>query len=514
MLAPPPSKTPLTSIHQPAYGPPAPRSRGQLRNGVAGGYTKLYAMTAALCVALDLALPGEIGLVLASALYLVCAMWFGWHEYQVGQPQVNPIVTYQLWQAATLGIAPLYRVLRHGASDAPFGDYRLPLSQVAYGHAIMVVGACALYVGMKHFQPRPPIRQTSMARPPSVMALGFAVVAGGAISFFRDAVKGYAGSSVAQFSLLPMAVLCIIGLNPPKLIRRTKGAQLAILIVGSLFLFLVNARSDSKMDLMFSFIPLIWWVVRSKRAALLVPAGLGFSMLYVLAISPLVMSLRNKMGKDDQQLIRALAPSDDVQVFGILQNEFLNDPAAYAQAGLDTFMGRLMDPTAAGMVARLADERGFLKGQSFTYIPTMLVPRFLWRDKPIVDRGRQFTTALGWASDASTATTSTGETAAGELYWNFGWLGIVIGMYLLGAAVTGLWWRAAGTEPGRGVMEMTAYLGVTLSFIVGTGGTASSLALACLFAGIFWRVLIYVRNTAMRRKHAKSPARMRWQGAA
>jgi hypothetical protein len=61
------------------------------------------------------------------------------------------------------------------------------------------------------------------------------------------------------------------------------------------------------------------------------------------------------------------------------------------------------------------------------------VPRFIWRSKPILDEGGWFTAALrGNSGTAGTVGTSTAVTYLGDLYIQFGLLGIPAGMFLLG----------------------------------------------------------------------------------
>jgi len=82
-----------------------------------------------------------------------------------------------------------------------------------------------------------------------------------------------------------------------------------------------------------------------------------------------------------------------------------------------------------------------------------------WPDKPAVQRGAWFTMYLGASARESEATTSTGMSAAGELYWNFGNLGVALGMFGLGA----LWaflWRLAGTNPVKQPLHMLLYVNV------------------------------------------------------
>jgi hypothetical protein len=56
-----------------------------------------------------------------------------------------------------------------------------------------------------------------------------------------------------------------------------------------------------------------------------------------------------------------------------------------------------------------------------------LIPRFLWKDKPVLDKGRRLSVALGHP-----ATTSAAITPIGDLYSLYGWFGVAAGMLLYG----------------------------------------------------------------------------------
>ena len=59
------------------------------------------------------------------------------------------------------------------------------------------------------------------------------------------------------------------------------------------------------------------------------------------------------------------------------------------------------------------------------------------------------------------ATTSTGITTVGELYWNFGTIGVIVGMLAYGI-FTGLLWRMAGKYPVARPLHMLLYVIVTI----------------------------------------------------
>ena len=72
-------------------------------------------------------------------------------------------------------------------------------------------------------------------------------------------------------------------------------------------------------------------------------------------------------------------------------------------------------------------------GWSISYIPMSFVPRIVWPGKPKFMTGQWVTDNFGGGPHVSS---STGATWIGELYYNFSWPGIVIGMMILG-----VWFR-------------------------------------------------------------------------
>ena len=83
----------------------------------------------------------------------------------------------------------------------------------------------------------------------------------------------------------------------------------------------------------------------------------------------------------------------------------------------------------------------WLSGASLRDIPAAFVPRSLWRDKPLPLDYRLSRALYGKETVAGTP-----FTVPGELFWNFGVIGVLVGMALAGA-LAGLGWQALG---GRG----------------------------------------------------------------
>lgn len=75
--------------------------------------------------------------------------------------------------------------------------------------------------------------------------------------------------------------------------------------------------------------------------------------------------------------------------------------------------------------------------KSFIEAATIMIPRLLWKDKPQASSVR-FTTYF-FTRDLQLSRGSSQETwggisptVVGELYWHFGWIGVIVGLYFLG----------------------------------------------------------------------------------
>jgi hypothetical protein len=376
----------------------------------------------------------------------------------------------------------------------PYASRFIQLTEIAYGHAILVVGACALYLGMKQFQSKDAMPRTGRAGAVSGWEVLFCFVAGTVIVLFSSDLARSLGGPLAALSPMPLAGLSLLAIKPPLSLRRIDWAYWSILMAGTLILLLVYARGDSKMMLSFSFVPLGLATLRRGRALVTIAMAIGFIALYLVVVAPLVTNIRTATQRTEQTSVRVLDTDALDTVSARLQSQFRDDPAEYLNTWLKITMLRLADPVPAGLVAGYAASGGLLRGAGMDYILTSFVPRMFWHDKPVMDRGRYFTVVLGMASDEHTATTSSGQTAAGELFWNFGWFGVIIGMYLLGAVLSGVWWGADKGDPTSGVLEMTAFIGVVLYFVLAVGSAAGTVFVGAVTSGVILRALILVRT--------------------
>jgi len=92
-------------------------------------------------------------------------------------------------------------------------------------------------------------------------------------------------------------------------------------------------------------------------------------------------------------------------------------------------------------VVNLVEKNGFYNGAASAPLIIALIPRFLWPEKPKIEIGRWFALEIGVAymNEQGVINNSINMTVPGELYLDFGWIGVVLGSLLIGAFIAALW---------------------------------------------------------------------------
>lgn len=111
------------------------------------------------------------------------------------------------------------------------------------------------------------------------------------------------------------------------------------------------------------------------------------------------------------------------------------DPGEYLRSGLSASGSRLDGlGIATAIVKKTPDEVPFQNGRTLALIPISYIPRFLWPGKPGTTIGEWVTANYGSGAASGTATnkTDTGPTWIGELFFNFGYTGVIVGMAFMG----------------------------------------------------------------------------------
>ncbi len=180
------------------------------------------------------------------------------------------------------------------------------------------------------------------------------------------------------------------------------------------------------------FKPMIWALVVSVLAAaafdrirLRHVAVVTVGAIVVAALMPFVNAVReNRAGvPGGGASLSALAAVPAPGATGFVESAYLK------------FFGRQTEvATAPGLVVAMTPSVMPYEGaEQFLLLPTKLIPRALWPDKPILSRGQWF--SVNFRGFEETMLSSSAMTIFGESYLYFGWTGVVLGMLMTGAAL-------------------------------------------------------------------------------
>jgi hypothetical protein len=122
--------------------------------------------------------------------------------------------------------------------------------------------------------------------------------------------------------------------------------------------------------------------------------------------------------------------------------------------GLDSTLARLDLLTSVADVLTLGEQADMVKGDVHWWMLPFypFVPRFLWPSKPTLQEAGWFTIAL----NGGPGTSATAVTYPGDLYIQFGLLGIPVGMFILGIVAQWFTNRVSGEVEPRELFVYTA----------------------------------------------------------
>jgi hypothetical protein len=177
--------------------------------------------------------------------------------------------------------------------------------------------------------------------------------------------------------------------------------------------------------------------------------------------------------------------------------------------GLDSALERLDLLTSVAQVLTLGERASMVKGDAQWWMLPIypFVPRLLWPSKPILLEAGRFTGALG-NGNLETVGSGTAISYPGDLYLQFGLLGIPVGMFVLGIVTQWFTNRMSGEVEPRELFIYTAVfiLGFSFEADVFLFWTGFIRMLAVFYV---MRLLIYGPRTQHRRPAPSFPVRAR-----
>jgi hypothetical protein len=162
--------------------------------------------------------------------------------------------------------------------------------------------------------------------------------------------------------------------------------------------------------------------------------------------------------------------------FGFLQQRIATDGVQDAVAqGFETSAGRSANlDLLADVIRRTPSEIPYWGGETYLSLAGAFIPRFLWPDKPIKELGQAFGHRYGYIGVNDT-NTAVNLPFLVEFYLNFGMLGVVFGMTMIGVIYRLL--ARAVNNPGQddllslaGIVLMIPLTNIESDFSLGFGG--------------------------------------------
>jgi hypothetical protein len=230
---------------------------------------------------------------------------------------------------------------------------------------------------------------------------------------------------------------------------------------------------------------------------MMIPLSLLFGLVYFQIVWPVVTQARKLPQKEGE--------GNAAVILRVFMDETRGD--IDLGEGSEEFFSRQFEAAPAAFIYGEVATYGLQYGSTLSYLGIGLVPRVLWPDKPAVNTGRWFDTYIAHNAPEGDAGNCLSQTPAGELYWNFGWPGVVSGMLLLGVLV-GWLWRMATPSPLQDPIRMLLYTQLSVLLISFADAGVAFLGLVqrvLVFGTIFWLIASWRRrSTNPRRNRALS----------
>jgi hypothetical protein len=379
---------------------------------------------------------------------------------------LTPLTCFLFWFGLVLGPTSVYVALRFSEDQAlAFLIWLVPLQAVATGYVLTLLGACSMHLGMilglpdgrERAAPRKSFEGSALTIPTLFACVSVTV-------FFGLYAKSllFIGSTIGYLLAgIGPAAACIYA-SSRRCGFRQEWAKVFVLLPITALMAIAVGGAGSKLAIFSAAIPTLWFFLgERKRRKYALAIGPLIAVVFVFVVAPAVDRARLARGSAN------VTAADILDTRRELADELRRDPQDYLLRSVDYAALRLfIEPVAVGYIANRVSTEGYTYGGELVYLTWAVIPRVLWKDKPFVTRGEWFTSEIGFSMNEEASTTSTGMTSPGELYWNFGWAGVAIGMSLLGYLISRLLWRLALPDPRVSLIVMLPYAHVLCNFML------------------------------------------------
>ena len=431
-----------------------------------------------------------ITFIIGGILHTVLAVFIIISEKKNNQLHITPISILFLYVFFSDGLSAIYISTEFLEQDfIPFVNVFVYAKSIEMGYIINILGVFFLHLALQIFRPTKNIGiityTTSLPRLLFLFLVGILFLVNPVLSLYLGSFL------VASIVWLPTALILYIVLASKQSLRITLQQKKIVVIIFTIVVLAIQVFSLSKLNILLALLPAVWFfIIENEKKWKTVMVIILLMIFYSYFIYPFVTSARQNFLSTltTNNPISELSGSHQVRSY-ILQGEYVEetrklDPKHNA---IEAFLFRMFDSVPSGFIFNEVEVRGYTLGKSLEYVLYGLVPRIIWPDKPIVSRGGWFTNYVG--SDIASATAMT---SFGELYWNFGFVGVALGMFIIGALYAGLW-RLAGFYPQSSILSVWLYFLVMYGMMMHS--EAGSVFIGVIQLYILFGLLILFRRS-------------------
>jgi hypothetical protein len=238
------------------------------------------------------------------------------------------------------------------------------------------------------------------------------------------------------------------------------------------------------------------YILHKKLGLQKIVVGLVFFASFAFVFKQLAETRRTLFGADRiQYVIQKILPDDSQPILAAT----VTDADREDTTGMMRLMARLSTFNQLSQVYRLSVEDGYYNGETMAYMVYVFIPRVLWADKPLVAPGQWFASKLGRGQRLEDGgfSNAINMTIPGELYLNFGWLGVIFGLIIL-TIMYFMFWQATrfGGEMGNILGQAFAFSLLYQAIFNGShfGGVVNLTMWYLLFLGITYIVVTVVQQ--------------------
>ncbi len=367
---------------------------------------------------------------------------------------LSPLVVYFGMGAAYAGIAPLwaYACFNLGYKRVFRLGFLSMASQISYAESYCMLGVLSYYIGYKlvqrthWYQARSRAETGLTNQDVTLNAIFWVLVVVVSWLVFSPLVLGEyisrLGAIMNYISLLPMIAMFLIMTSRARFEGNKfrifpAGPRLYIALGVGVYYFVYGVmKSGMRHPILFMIILFLWGYILQREKGIRTKLTLRSLRTWILPgilmliASLLILIVIMPFGK---QIAHGEGFPTEAKIVANLNHLRTTFPTR----GIWQLPFRFANTSLMGVGAclQLREMRTLPDHQVASLVAIGLVPRIFWPNKPFISQGAKFSALLhiGGGRTEQTATSATGMTAIGELYWSYGPVGIIIGMALMGA---------------------------------------------------------------------------------